>query len=144
MENPQVTLVTQCLWEFQEMTPEVDGVMLIGGDGIIVASTLSPDETTTQVADVVLALVRLAREAIEDWEQGNFQEVRVRYRDDRNRMRDAQLISAGHDAVLVLVLQQRPAFSLASISVPFNTRLALRYLTRVLEGDTEPPPINWM
>lgn len=144
MEGRQVALVTKCLWEFQEMTPEVEGLMLVGMDGFILASTLSHSESTSRVAAVVSALVGLAKQASEEWERGVFNEVRVRFKDHQDKLRDAQLIAVNDTAVLVIILQRTATLSLASVVVPFNTRQALEYVSRVMAGEENPPQITWM
>jgi predicted regulator of Ras-like GTPase activity (Roadblock/LC7/MglB family) len=144
VEARQIALMTQCLWEFQEMTTEVEGLMLIGMDGFVIASTIAITESTSRVAAVVSALVGLAKQVTEEWERGTFSEVRVRFKDQSDRQRDAQLIPVGESAVLVVLLQRTAALSLASITVPFNTRQALQYVALVLNGTDDPPQVTWM
>ncbi len=144
MENRQVALVTRCLWEFQEMTSEIDGLILVNVDGAILTSTLTYSESTDRVAAVASTLVALARQVSEEWERGDFNEVRVRYRDQHAQLRDAQLIAVTDDAVLVIILQRTASLSLSSVTVPFNTRQALQYVAHVLLGDDNPPRAIWI
>src|SRR5687767_15060145 len=142
VENRQVALVTRCLWEFQEMTPEIDGLLLVGTDGCVLASTLSQSEATSRVAAIASTLVSLAKQAADEWERGSFHEVRVRFKDQQGRQRDAQLIAVSESIVLVIVLERATTLSLSGMTLMQNTRQALQYVARVLLGEN-PPPALW-
>lgn len=145
LESHKITLVTKCLWELQEMSHEIDGLILIGLDGFVIASTLSPTPSTTRVAAVSSALVELAKKVMQEWDRGDFSEVRVTYRDQAGQRRDAQLIPIHDYAILAVLLRNVATLSLATVIVPHNTRKAIQYIRRVVEEDTPPAePIEWM
>lgn len=144
MENRQVALVTRCLWEFQEMTPEIEGLILVAVDGTILTGTLTHTESTERVAAVTPTLLGLARQVSEEWDRGDLHEVRVRYQDEQDRMHDAQLIAVTDSTILIMVLTQSTGPSLASVTIPFNTRQALQYVAHVLLGEDDPPSATWM
>lgn len=144
MESRQLSQLTRCLWEFQEMTLEIDGLMLISVDGGVLASTIGESEAANRVAAVVMTLIGLARQTSEGWNQGDFHELRVRYKDDSNRLRDAQLIAVSEGIALVLVLERAASYGLAAANTPFNMRQALHYLTQILQGEENPPNASWM
>jgi len=144
MENQQLTLATRCLWEFQEMTPEVEGLMLIGQDGGILTTTLARTQSVQRVAGIVSTLVVLARQATETWNRGEFREVRVRYTDEQSRLRDAQLIIVTDEIILVVIHQRPAALGRGSVTIAYNARQAQQALAHILAGDVSLPFIPWL
>jgi predicted regulator of Ras-like GTPase activity (Roadblock/LC7/MglB family) len=144
VESRKVALVTRCMWELQEMTPEVEGLLLIGTDGFVIASTLRHSQTTSRMAAVSSALVGLAKQVCEEWERGNFQCVNVTYQDETGTNYVAQLMGVTASTILVAITKRVMTFSLATITVPFNIQQTVNYVSQVLSGVDEPPQITWM
>jgi hypothetical protein len=144
LERQQIARISKCLWEFQEMTPEIYGLVLFGAEGFVVASTLTYTPSISRVAAVSAALVGLAKQCTAEWERGNFEEVRVRYRDEDDRQWDAQLLPVTLMYTLAVVIQRPPALSVSNIVLSFNTQQAQHYVASVLNGADDPPRITWM
>lgn len=126
------------------MTTEIHGLLLIGTEGFVIASTLSHTPATSRVAAVSSALVGLAKQAAYEWERGDFQEVRVRYKDSEQRNWDVQLLAVTDTCALVIVMERPAVLSVANIVLSFNTQQAAHYVARVLNGDNDPLSITWM
>lgn len=144
MEKQKIARIAKCLWEFQEMTPEISGLILLGAEGFVIASTLSYTPATTRLAAVASALVALGRQASEEWSRGSFEEIRVRYKDAQDRKWDVQLLPISPMITLAVITQRPPLLSVANIVLSFNTQQAAHYIGAVLGGETAPPPVTWM
>ncbi|MFO7321111.1 MAG: hypothetical protein DIU68_005245 [Chloroflexota bacterium] len=135
--------LTRCLWEFQEMTLEIEGLILISADRGVLASTVSESVAVNRVTAVVKTLIGLARQT-SNWSPSQFNEYRVRYKDDAGNLRDAQLISVTDGIALVVILERQPTQNFAEPAAPFNTRQALHYVNRILRGENDPPNAMWL
>jgi len=138
MEQYQVALMTKCLWEFQEMLPEIDGIMLVGQDGFIIASTFVGGPSASRLAAVSSALVGLARKVSPRMSCGPMVEVWARL-----EAGSVLLKPAGDDATLIILVQSPPRLSQVVTSFSTNTHRAIDYVVQVMNGE-EPSPITWV
>lgn len=143
MEDHLITLLTKCLWEYQEMTPQVEGVMLVATSGFIVASTFSMSDEISRLAAVSSALFLLGRQFTHEFELGKLGEIGVRYTNEDGEPRDAELLPVNPNYFLVVAIERVSAVSLPMVTVPFNTQQMTYFVARLLDGD-DPPPIQWM
>jgi predicted regulator of Ras-like GTPase activity (Roadblock/LC7/MglB family) len=138
MEQYQVALMTKCLWEFQEMLPEIDGIMLVSHDGFIIASTFVGGPSASRLAAVSSALVGLARRISPRMSCGPMVEVWARLEDG-----SVLLKPAGDDATMIILMHSPPRLNSTGTSFPINTHRAIEYVVQVMNGD-DPPPITWL
>jgi predicted regulator of Ras-like GTPase activity (Roadblock/LC7/MglB family) len=139
MENRRLALVAKCLWEFQENTLDVHGLMLVGTDGFVMASTVTPSPATSRIAAVAVALLGLAKQASAEMGRGGLHEVRVGY--DESRF--CVLTPVSDTAVLVVATESLVNNGTGLIALEVNRQRCAAALTQLMTRGTL-PPVLWL
>ncbi|RMG85526.1 MAG: roadblock/LC7 domain-containing protein [Chloroflexi bacterium] len=134
----QVALATRCLWGLQESTTTIEGVVLVGTNGIAITATLNNIDQIQRLSALSAALFLLGEQTSETAGRGVADEVQIQIRKGNNQLLLADFRPIGLQAVLVTLHQGSPEHPTLEI----NIVLAVNYLGALLRGEELQPP-HW-
>jgi len=126
--TPRVDSLNQILRKLQSESPGVEASALISEDGLMIASSLTPDMEETRVAGMAATLQNLGGRAAVELARGQVREVIVR--GDKGY---AVMIRAGQSALLLALADEVGKLGL----IFFDMLEAIKALEQVLAGENQ-------
>lgn len=136
MDMLRIELATRCLWSLQEVSLQVEGLLLTSVDGLTLTSTMQGDDSSQRLAAVATTMFLLGEDMTQAWGSGESTELFVKLLDDRGKTRYVYMIPVGFRAVLVAIVQMK----WLAPELYRDLRKAAHYLDSVLDGETPPTP----
>ncbi|MCA9914733.1 MAG: roadblock/LC7 domain-containing protein [Anaerolineae bacterium] len=136
MDTLQTELATRCLWSLQEVSIEIEGLMLTSVDGLALTTTMQGDEGSQRLAAVATTMFLLGEDMTQAWGSGESTELFIKLMNDAGETRYVYMVPVGFRAVLVAIVRMK----WLAPELYRDLRKASQYLDSVLDGEVPPAP----